>query len=158
MLENREVWKDCKGYEGFYQVSNLGRVWSVRSQSYLTGCPDKDGYLRVNLTAKNGKTKTEKIHRLTAIAFIPNPTGLPVVNHKDQNKQNNNINNLEWCDIRYNNIYSVGKAVRCVELDRIFDCSQTAMKELGIDGSGIRKCCKGQQKTCGGYHWEYYNG
>lgn len=158
MLENKEIWMDCKGYEGFYQVSNLGRVWSVRSQSYLTGNADKDGYLRVHLTAKNGKRKMEFIHRIVALAFISNPTGLPVVNHRDQNKQNNCVDNLEWCDVRYNNIYSKGKAVRCIELDLVFDCSQTAMKELGVDGSDIRKCCKGQKNTCGGYHWEYYNG
>lgn len=123
MLENNEVWKDCKGYEGLYQVSNLGRVWSVKSQAYLKGSSDKDGYIRVHLTAKNGKRKHESIHRLVAIAFIPNATGLPVVNHKDENKQNNNVDNLEWCSARYNTIYSKGKAIRCVELGKVFDCS-----------------------------------
>ena len=153
-----EIWKDCKGYEGKYQVSNMGRVWSVGRQQYLKGSQDKDGYLKVHLTAKNGKRKNEFIHRLVALAFLSNPTGLPQVNHKDENKQNNCLENLEWCSTRYNNIYSKGKAVICIELDRVFDCSQTAMKELGIDGSDIRKCCKGQRKTVGGYHWEYYNG
>ena len=151
-----EIWKDCKGYEGKYQVSNLGRVWSVGGQKYLVGSYDKDGYMRIHLTAKNGKTKQEKVHRLVALAFIDNPSGLPQVNHKDENKENNCVDNLEWCNASYNNIYSKGKAVRCIELDRVFGCSQIAMRELGIDGSSIRKCCKGQQKTCGGYHWEYY--
>jgi hypothetical protein len=138
-----ETWKDCKGYEGKYQVSNLGRVWSVGRQQYLKGSVDKDGYLKVQLTAKNGKRKLEFIHRIVALTFIPNPTGMPVVNHKDENKQNNCVDNLEWCTTLYNNIYSKGKAVRCVELNKIFDCSQTAMRELNIDGSSIRKCCKG---------------
>ena len=151
-----EIWKDCKGYEGSYQVSNLGRIWSIKGQRYLKGCEDKDGYLRVNLTAKNGKVKTERIHRLVAIAFIPNPLGLPVVNHKDENKQNNAVDNLEWCSVRYNNIYSKGKPIICVELNRVFDCSQSAMRELGICGRSIRQCCKGQGKTAGGYHWRYY--
>ena len=151
-----EIWKDCKGYEGSYQVSNLGRIWSIKRQKYLKGCEDKDGYLRVNLTAKNGKVKTERVHRLVAIAFIPNPLGLPVVNHKDENKQNNMVDNLEWCSVRYNNIYSKGKPIICVELNRVFDCSQSAMRELGINGSDIRKCCKEQGKTAGGYHWRYY--
>lgn len=152
-----EIWKDCKGYEGSYQVSNLGRIWSIKGQRYLKGCEDKDGYLRVNLTAKNGKVKMERIHRLVAIAFISNPLGLPVVNHKDENKQNNTVDNLEWCSVGYNNIYSKGKPIICVELNRVFDCSQSAMRELGINGSDIRKCCKGQKKTVGGYHWRYYD-
>ena len=158
MMENKEIWKDCKGYEGLYQVSNLGRVWSVKTQSYIYGGWDKDGYIRVHLTAKNGKTKIEKVHRLVALVFLDNPNNYPVVNHKDENKQNNSVENLEWCNTAYNNIYSRGKAVICVELNRIFDCSQTAGKELGIDASGIRKCCKGKKLTCGGYHWKYYDG
>lgn len=150
-----EIFKDCKGYEERYQVSDQGRVWSVLSQKYLKGTADKDGYLRVHLTAKNGKRKQEFIHRLVALAFLPNPNNYPCVNHKSEVKTDNRVENLEWCSVRYNNTYSKGKAVYCVELDRTFDCSQTAMKELGIDGSDIRKCCKGLKKTVGGYHWRY---
>lgn len=157
MLENKEIWKDCKGYEGLYQVSNLGRVWNIKRQNYIHGGWDKDGYIRVNLVAKNGKNKTERVHRLVALAFIDNPNNYPVVNHKDENKQNNSVENLEWCTVQYNNIYSKGKAVLCVELNKTFDCSQSAGKELGIDPSSIRKCCKGKQSTCGGYHWKYYD-
>ena len=158
MLENKEIWKDCKGYEGLYQVSNQGRVWNVKLQRYLKGGYDKDGYIRVHLTAKNGKTKSEKIHRLVALAFLDNPNTHPVVNHKDENKQNNCVDNLEWCDTAYNTIYSKGKAIKCIELNRIYKCSQDAARELNIDGSSIRKCCKGQLKKYAGYHWEYYNG
>lgn len=108
-----EVWKDICGYEGYYQVSNLGRVRSVdrkdrtgrslqsiiRSQSY-----DKYGYAILGLY-KNGKMKTKKVHRLVAKAFVDNPNGFPEVNHKDENKKNNNANNLEWCTTKYNLTY-----------------------------------------------------
>ena len=83
MLENSEIWKDVKGYEGLYQVSNLGRIWNVKTQRILKPIDTGRGYFRVHLTAKNGKRKQELIHRLAAIAFIPNPFGLPQVNHKD---------------------------------------------------------------------------
>ena len=106
----KEIWKDCKGYEGKYQVSNLGRVWSIGSQKYLKGSTDKDGYMCVYLTAKNGKTKIEKIHRLVALVFLDNPNNYPQVNHKDENKQNNCVDNLEWCDTKYNTTYSKSKA------------------------------------------------
>ena len=105
----KEIWKDCKGYEGLYQISNLGRVWSIGSQKYLKGSIDKDGYMCVYLTAKNGKTKMEKIHRLVALVFLDNPNNYTQVNHKDKNKQNNCVDNLEWCTAKYNNTYSKGK-------------------------------------------------
>lgn len=158
MMEIREIWKDCKGYEGLYQVSNLGRVWSIRSQRYLKGSYDKDGYIQVYLTAKNGKTKIERVHRLVALVFLDNPNNYPQVNHKDENKGNNCVDNLEWRDAKYNTTYSKDKAIKCIELNKVYKCSQDAAKELNIDGSSIRKCCKGQLKTCTGYLWEYYNG
>ena len=158
----KEIWKDCKGYPG-YQISNLGRVWSVKRQRYLKGCYDKYGYIKVCLTAKNGKTKTERIHRLVALAFLDNPNNYPQVNHKDENKQNNCVDNLEWCDAKYNNNYGtrtkrISKPVYCVELDRVFDGASQAARELNIDNSDIGKCCKGKLKRAGGYIWEYYNG
>lgn len=136
----------------------MGRVWSVIRQQNLKPITDKDGYLMVHLTAKNGKRKHEFIHRLVALAFLDNSIGYPVVNHKDENKVNNCVDNLEWCSVSYNNIYSKGKAIVCVETNKVYECSQTAARELNIDGSSIRKCCKGQLKTCGGYHWEYWDG
>ena len=163
----KEIWKDCKGYEGKYQVSNLGRVWSIGSQKYLKGSYDKDGYIRVNLTAKNGKVKREYIHRLVAKAFIPNPNNYPQVNHKDENKQNNCVDNLEWCTAKYNSNHGtrnkrVSKAnsipVYCFELDKTFYGTREAERELGINHSSISKACKGKLKRAGGYLWEYYNG
>ena len=163
----KEIWKDCKGYEGLYQVSNLGRVWNVKLQKYLKGSYNKDGYHQVYLTAKNGKRKTESVHRLVALAFLSNPNNLPQVNHKDENKGNNCVDNLEWCNAKYNANHGtrnkrISKAnsipVYCFELDKIFYGTREAERELGINHSSISKACKGKQKTTGGYHWEYYNG
>lgn len=107
-----EIWKDIKGYEGLYQVSNYGRVKSLeriinqwnRFKVCKRHCPErllkqiteKDGYYIVNLY-KNGQRDWRRVHRLVAEAFIKNPNNLPYVNHKDLNKQNNCIDNLEWC-------------------------------------------------------------
>jgi hypothetical protein len=106
-----EIWKDVDGYEGYYQVSSFGRVRSldrvVNNHFYggriLCLASDSDGYKVVGLH-KNG-SKTVKVHRLVAQAFIPNPQNLPEVNHKDENKKNNFYNNLEWCTTKYNLTY-----------------------------------------------------
>lgn len=104
-----EIWKDIEGYEGLYQVSNLG---NVRSLNYgrtgeiklLNQYTNKKGYKHTSLS-KNGKVKNHLIHRLVAIAFIPNPNNYKEVNHKDENPSNNNVKNLEWCTREYNNNY-----------------------------------------------------
>lgn len=106
MLDNKEIWKDIKGYEGLYQVSDKGRVWSVRKQKIIKASENSCGYMKITLIAKNGKKKEERIHRLVAIAFIPNPNNYPQVNHKDEDKTNNCVENLEWCTARYNTLYS----------------------------------------------------
>ncbi len=97
-----EIWKHIAGYEGLYWVSNLGRVKNAEKVLKLT--PNKKGYQRVGLH-KNGKIKTVYVHRLVAEAFVPNNNNLPQVNHKDENKSNNNADNLEWCTSLYNNTY-----------------------------------------------------
>lgn len=109
----REIWEDIKDYEGLYQVSNLGNVkslerkswnghkWFIKKEKTLKPRPLKSGYLRVSL-CKDGIVKDYLIHRLVAIAFIPNTDNLPEVNHKDENKENNCYFNLEWCDGKYN--------------------------------------------------------
>lgn len=113
-----EIWKDIPDYEGLYQVSNLGRVLSlprhkptdkrethnnIRKQRL-----SPNGYWRVNLS-KNNKVKWHSVHRLVAMAFIPNPDNLPCVNHKDENSQNNVVGNLEWCTIQYNCEYGTAR-------------------------------------------------
>lgn len=110
-----EIWKDIVGYEGLYQVSNLGNVkrlkgYKGRGKGYIVEehliqpSINSRGYQNVVL-CKNGKTKTFSMHRLVAIAFLDNSDNLPQVNHKDENKLNNCVDNLEWCDSKYNNNY-----------------------------------------------------
>lgn len=99
-----EIWKDVIGYEGKYKVSNYGRVFSIYSNKYLAQTKVNRGYLRVQLW-KNNCGKAEYVHRLVARHFLDNPDNLPQVNHKDENKENNYVENLEWCSNEYNNAY-----------------------------------------------------
>lgn len=118
MANIHEVWKDIKGFEGLYRISNLGRVYSM-DRTYNAGFkntrvvrvggikPDKVskcGYKIIQLY-KNGSPFTRSIHRMIAEAFIPNPESFRVVNHKNGNKQDNAIDNLEWCSDRYNSLH-----------------------------------------------------
>lgn len=91
-----EIWKDITGYEGLYQVSNLGRVRNVKSFKILKPSYGVDGYLQLCLT-KGSKKSTKKIHRLVAQAFMENINNYETIDHIDCNKTNNNVNNLEWC-------------------------------------------------------------
>ena len=156
--------KDIKGYEGLYAITSCGKVWSYKSQKFLKLTDDGRGYLIVSL-CKGGKGKAFRVHRLVAETYIPNPNNLPEVNHKDEVKINNCINNLEWCDSKYNNNYGTRttrsaekrrKPVYCVELDKVFDSMSAAAAELGLKVSAISLCCKGERlKTTGGYHFRY---
>ena len=100
----KEIWKDIKGYEGLYQISNLGNVKSTNKNIIKKPSSLPKGYLRIGLY-KNSKTKYFYLHRLVAEAFIPNPNNLPCVNHKDCNPQNNEVSNLEWISYEENNSY-----------------------------------------------------
>ena len=173
-----EEWRDILGYEGLYQVSNLGKVRSLKDSHgknrklILKERTDKDGYKRVHLF-KNGKGKHYGVHRLVAITFIPNPNNLPQVNHIDENKENNTIYNLEWCTAEYNNNYGdrskragekisksmkgkyIGdkhprsKKVKCITTGEIFDSIADAKRKYNVYSSGISDCCKGKQKSAG---------
>lgn len=116
-MNSEEIWKPVVGYEGLYEVSSLGRVRSLdrydRMNHFWKGrilklCTDGAGYLMVGLCS-NSKVKTYKVHRLVAQAFIPNPDNLPEVNHIDEDKRNNRVDNLEMCDGKYNSNYGTRK-------------------------------------------------
>lgn len=151
-----EIFKDIEGYEGLYQISNLGYVKSLRFGKEKILKPVKDGkkYLCVVLY-KQGKHKMCKVHRLVAQAFIPNSKNLPQINHKDEDKTNNSVINLEWCDCQYNIDYSQSKQVRCIETGKIYSSTMEVEKQLGFSQSNISLVCNGKRKTCGGFHWKY---
>lgn len=152
---------DIKGYEGRYAITSCGKVWSYKTKKFLKTDKNSKGYARVHLS-KDNVGKHLAIHKLVAMAYIPNFNNLPQVNHKDENKENNSVNNLEWCTNKYNSNYgtrnermskSKMKKVLCVELNRIFDSELQAEKELKICVSRISACCSGKFNTAGGYHW-----
>ena len=169
-----EEWKDIEGYEGLYQISSEGRVKSLNynhtgKDKILNGSKNKYGYLKVCLY-KEGKKKTHTIHRLVTIAFIPNPNNFPEINHIDEDKTNNRVENLEYCDRKYNINYgnrnekmakSLSKPILQFSLDgkfiRKWDSGMQVQKDLGFDNSNITKCCKGRKnyKSVGGFIWGY---
>ena len=117
----KEAWKDIKGFEGRYQVSNLGRVKSLcyhngTSERILKQRNNLSGYPIVNLYKKGSDKGTLKtVHRLVAEQFIPNENNFPMINHKDENPENNNVRNLEWCDCSYNVLYSLKRHPERIE-------------------------------------------
>ena len=170
-----EIWLPIEGYENLYEVSNLGRV--RRLESFVTNTngvrrkvPGKilkpgtaRGYLIVNLS-KNGISRPFLIHRIVSTAFLPNPDNLPQVNHRDENKQNNSVENLEWCSAKDNNNYGTrnkrisekrSKQVLCVELNQIFPSLNEAARQLRLSVGNISNVLAGRSKTTGGYHWEF---
>lgn len=174
-----EEWRDVVGYEGRYQVSNLGRVRKLNKQKTILRQHDNKGYFRCVLRKENKQIKY-LVHRLVAQAFLPNPQGLPVINHKDENPSNNFIfindegdvvpekSNLEWCTLSYNNNYGtrnerIGKSrsKRIVQLTtdgqivKVWNSMIEAQRN-GFDSGSICKCCKGKRlKTHHGFVWRY---
>ena len=164
-----EIWRDIKGYEGLYQISNKGRVKSLYngSERILKSHDNGAGYLNVILY-KNTAFQSIYIHSLVAIAFVPNPDNLPEVNHKDENKKNNCVENLEWMTRRDNINYGTrNERVGDSQSKPIFQYSKSgdfirewksaheAKRVLGIDNSYIIKCCKGKYKSAYGFIWRY---
>jgi len=173
MQKIEEIWKDVKGYEGLYQVSNIGRVKRLRFTNRYTDREQerikvlklcKKGYLRVALF-KNGKGKHVEVQRLVAIAFIPNPDNKPEVNHIDGNKKNNKVENLEWVTISENAIHSaraLQKNVRRVNQYDLQDrylatySSITIASEItGVKQSSISNVLAKRRNKAGGYKWKY---
>lgn len=163
-----ELWRNVKGYEGLYMVSSQGRVFSVASNRLLK-ITKGEGYTHVNLT-KNKEVKNCYLHRIVAEAFLPNPGNLPEVNHKDGDKSNDCVDNLEWCTASENALhywrvinpshYRPGKAVRGVNAydNSIieFRSAKEACDFFGIDRSCISKAIKRHGKA-NGYYWEYFD-
>lgn len=171
----QEVWKAIKGYAN-YQISNLGNVRKInkdyRCAKYKPLKPklEKNGYLRICLS-KNSLKNYYNIHRLVAEAFIPNPNNFPIINHKDENRSNNNVNNLEWCTYKYNNNYGNIKVKmsnsalkrKVQQYDKNMNLLNTyiSIKEASIKTNSNRRyisqCCKNTTLTCNGYYWRYAN-
>ena len=179
-----EIWKDIKGYEGLYQISNFGnvkRIKGINSRYYdgyvLNTSDNGQGYKLVGLS-KNKKRTNHYIHRLVAEAFIDNPQQYKEINHIDNNKSNNKVQNLEWCDRSYNVKYSykqgrlpqknmigrigekhpMSKPVMQYDTDgnfiREYGSARLASTITGVDYSTIKHCRRGKVKTAGGYIWK----
>ena len=166
-----EIWKTIEDYPN-YMVSNMGRVKSLgndktRKEKILKSCKCRGGYVMVNLY-KDGKKKYLTIHRLVASAFLNNPDNLPQINHIDEDKTNNRVENLEYCTAEYNSNYGthnerIAKSLSIPILQFSFDGefikkwdnTMDVQRELGIYQSNISSCLKGKRKTAGGYIWKY---
>lgn len=184
----QEIWKDIEGYEGLYQCSNLGNIKSLERIETTNGIVNKRtrgsrilkpiknhrGYILVRLS-KNGIAKSYQVHRIIAKHFILNPDNLPQVNHKDEDKTNNCVDNLEWCTSAYNSNYgdrnkkiggklinhpNLSKSVLGIKDDKIiyYFKSTSEAERNGFDHSKISSCCqnKPRYKTHKGYKWQYF--
>lgn len=172
-----EEWKDIDDYEGLYQISSLGRV---KSTQYYNGTYErimkpyihKNGYLVVSL-CKCKKKKIYLVHRLVAQAFLDNPDNYKEINHKNEVKMDNRVENLEWCNSKYNNNYGTrikraaektrngktSKKVYQYSLDNEFIAEYPSTREVerqtGYFRTAIGACCRGKAKTAYGYKWSY---
>ena len=176
-INNVEIWRDVIGYEGLYKVSNLGRIKSlnrkISSNKRVKGVirsqqKNENGYMTIQLH-KNNTIKDFKVHRLVAQAFIPNPNNLPQVNHKDENKTNNNLINLEWCTSKYNNSYGT-KIERSIawcrkkvyqydtnfNLIKIYESITECVRQTGYDRKSIENRCNLDEiKLYKNFIWRY---
>lgn len=173
-----EIYKDIEGYEGLYQVSNLGNVKSlvnnkgIAREKIIKPSICIDGYKRV-LLCKDKTIKCFKIHRLVAQAFIENPNNLPCINHKDECKTNNVVENLEWCTQKYNINYGtcikrrsesqinhpnkskqVYQYSKEGELISVWESTKECCRN-GYDQGNVARCCRGERKSHKGYIWSY---
>lgn len=176
----KEIWKDVVEFEGLYQVSNYGRIKSLSNRSnhkeqiIMKQNINNKGYMQLTL-CKNRKQITKKVHRIVAEAFIPNPNNLPQVNHKDGNKQNNNVDNLEWCTNSYNQLHANKMGLNKHRIERTKEVCNKPVAQLTLDGVEVNRfislreasnktgcsykamslCALGKSKTSGGYIWRY---
>lgn len=171
----KEIWKDIEGYEGHYQISNLGRIKSLkrlgndgrRLPEKILKTGNSHGYRSIVLR-KDGKSCIYSVHRLVGKAFIPNPENKPCINHKDENRANNNVENLEWCTYKYNDNYGtrnaragLGHAKRVIQYDlngneiRRWDSAAEASRFYGAVRTAVVAACGKIQATSCGYKWRY---
>ena len=148
---------EIKGFEEFegYGITSCGKVWSFKTNKFLKPSKDKKGYFLVHLADGKGQEKTVRIHRLVALAYTPNPNNLETVDHIDENKEHNYINNLRWMTREENKNRSWCKKVYCVELDKVFESGAAAARELGLQTSKISNVCNGKRNKTGGYHFKF---
>ncbi len=155
--------KSIDNFSG-YGITSCGKIWSYKRNRFLKQRYDKDGYLKVGLVNDDGKQVTFQVHRLVAMAYIPNPDGKETVNHTDEVKDHNWVGNLSWMTRQENLNYgtrterqakSISKPVRCVETGEIYQNAIVASNAIGVDVSSIYLCVRGKQKTSRGYHWEW---
>lgn len=174
-VEINEEWRDIPEYEGIYQASKLGRIRSVdrprRCKNnhificrgiVLKQCIQNNGYCLVWLR-KDGRTKALCVHRLVASAFLPNPANLEQINHKDGNKKNNAVNNLEWCSRSENQKHAyrvlgrprhLSAKVMCIETGEVFSSERNAERTKGLCKGTISQMINGYKKTAGGFTWK----
>lgn len=170
-----EVLKDIPGYEGRYKISSYGRVFSCKIGNFMSLKNNTNGYPAV-LLCKQGKKHYVTVHRLVAKAFIPNPNNYPCVNHKDETRDNNNVENLEWCTTKYNinygtckekiarkrygNRHAIERPVYQIdkqsgEIINEFSTIKYASKVTGINRGNICLVCRNKILSAGGYYWRY---
>lgn len=155
-----EKWKTIEGYTD-YQVSNIGRVKSLKygKERILKQNKINNGYLYVHLH-KEGKVKNMLIHRLVAGSFLNNQYNLPEVNHRNEDKSDNRIENLEYCDRKYNCNYGtrnerIAKKVKCIDTGVVYPSLNEVKHQLGFSQCNISQCCNGKLKYAYGCRWEY---
>ena len=183
--DTEEIWKPIPGYEGLYEVSSYGRVKRLerdvidkngvkyhKKERILKASPDGRGYLKVYLFDNESRMKSIKVHRLVSETFISNPENKPQVNHKDEIKTNNHVENLEWMTAKENSNYGTrneraGKAISKAlskpvaqysedgELIKVWQSATEAACQLDICYQNISKTAQGNRKTCGGFVWKY---
>lgn len=161
-VDRKEVWKQIADSPN-YMVSNLGNVKNLKTGRNLIGAVNNKGYHRYDLCI-NGKRVAKNGHRLVAEAFLPRVEGKDIINHKDGNKLNNNVENLEWCTCKENSVHAFSvlkrkswnrKPIRCIETGKVYPSAYEAAREMGVSNGHINNCCNKTRKTAYGYHWEF---